>query len=197
MSLTFHTCLLHCGSGFRVALRRAVIVFPGLSGFGRDSRDWMGRRNTPSSRSLQLVSCSDLPVFSRFRISLAFLILPPCLTAHCAFSPSLFSHISSSPLSLTSLPHISVSLFLPLSCTHALFGASFRHLLSQKDLWPLFGRLWLTAVRFSQLSSVPFRQTVHSAGEPPARTPNQPRPGLPVSPPSFLETVGDQPISFS
>lgn len=142
MSLTFHTCLLHCGSGFRVALRRAVIVFPGLSGFGRDSRDWMGRRNTPSSRSLQLVSCSDLPVFSRFRISLAFLILPPCLTAHCAFSPSLFSHISSLPLFLTSLPHLSSS-HLGLSLSPSLLHTrSLRCListpaLSERSLAPL------------------------------------------------------------
>lgn len=206
MSLTFHTCLLHCGSGFRVALRRAVIVFSGAVGI----RQGFTRLDGSSEHSF-------FPFLAtRFLLrSPGFLPIPyfPCLPdpsalshgALCFLSLSLLSHffltslpyLSSSPLSLTSLPHISVSLFLPLSCTHALFGASFRHLLSQKDLWPLFGRLWLTAVRFSQLSSVPFRQTVHSAGEPPARTPNQPRPGLPVSPPSFLETVGDQPISFS
>lgn len=206
MSLTFHTCLLHCGSGFRVALRRAVIVFSGTVGI----RQGFTRSDGSSEHSF-------FPFLAaRFLLrSPGFLPIPyfPCLPDPSALSHgalcflslslslSLSLFLSSPSLShffLTSLPHISsVSLFLPLSCTHALFGASFRHLLSQKDLWPLFGRLWLTAVRFSQLSSVPFRQTVHSASEPPACTPNQPRPGLPVSPPSFLETVGDQPISFS
>ncbi len=200
MSLTFHTCLLHCGSGFRVALRRAVIVFSGTVGI----RQGFTRSDGSSEHSF-------FPFLAaRFLLrSPGFFPIPhfPCLPDPSALSHGALCFLSlpslSSPFSLlshfflTSLPHISVSLSFPLSCTHALFGASFRHLLSQKDLWPLFGRLWLTAVRFSQLSSVPFRQTVHSASEPPARTPNQPRPGLPVSPPSFLETVGDQPISFS
>lgn len=140
MSLTFHTCLLHCGSGFRVALRRAVIVFSGTVGI----RQGFTRSDGSSEHSFfpflatrfLLRSPGFLPI-SYFPClpdpsalshgALCFLSLP--LSSFSLLS-SLFSLLSH--FFLTYLPHISVSLFLPLSCTHALFGASFRHLLSQE-----------------------------------------------------------------
>lgn len=144
MSLTFHTCLLHCGSGFRVALRRAVIVFSGAVGI----RQGFTRSDGASEHSFfpflatrfLLRSPGFLPI-SYFPClpdpsalshgALCFLSLP--LSSFSLLS-SLFSSLFSllSHFFLTYLPHISVSLFLPLSCTHALFGASFRHLLSQE-----------------------------------------------------------------
>lgn len=152
MSLTFHTCLLHCGSGFRVALRRAVIVFSGAVGI----RQGFTRSDGASEHSFfpflatrfLLRSPGFLPI-SYFPClpdpsalshgALCFLSLPlsSLLSSLSSLSSlfSLFSLLFFSLLShffLTYLPHISVSLFLPLSCTHALFGASFRHLLSQE-----------------------------------------------------------------
>lgn len=133
MSLTFHTCLLHCGSGFRVALRRAVIVFSGAVGI----RQGFTRSDGASEHSF-------FPFLAtRFLLrSPGFLPIPyfPCLPdpsalshgALCFLSLPLSSFSLLSHFFLTYLPHISVSLFLPLSCTHALFGASFRHLLSQE-----------------------------------------------------------------
>lgn len=128
MSLTFHTCLLHCGSGFRVALRRAVIVFSGAVGI----RQGFTRSDGSSEHSF-------FPFLAaRFLLrSPGFLPIPhsPCLPDPSALSHGALCFLS---LSLTFLPHLSpshlgsVSLFLPLSCTHALFGASFRHLLSQE-----------------------------------------------------------------
>lgn len=207
MSLTFHTCLLHCGSGFRVALRRAVIVFSGTVGI----RQGFTRSDGSSEHSFFPFLATRFLLRSPGFLPISYF---PCLPDPSALSHGALCFLSL-PLSSFSLlsslfsllSHFFLTYLISLTSRSLSFSLSLAHTLSlvphfdtcslRKDFWPLFGRLWLTAVRFSQLSSVPFRQTVHSASEPPARTPNQPRPGLPVSPPSFLETVGDQPISFS
>lgn len=137
MSLTFHTCLLHCGSGFRVALRRAVIVFSGAVGI----RQGFTRSDGASEHSFFPFLATRFLLRSPGFLPISYF---PCLPDPSALSHgalcflslplSSFSLLSSllSHFFLTYLPHISVSLFLPLSCTHALFGASFRHLLSQE-----------------------------------------------------------------
>lgn len=131
MSLTFHTCLLHCGSGFRVALRRAVIVFSGAVGI----RQGFTRSDGASEHSFFPFLATRFLLRSPGFLPISYF---PCLPDPSALSHGALCFLSlplSSLLShffLTYLPHISVSLFLPLSCTHALFGASFRHLLSQE-----------------------------------------------------------------
>lgn len=142
MSLTFHTCLLHCGSGFRVALRRAVIVFSGAVGI----RQGFTRLDGSSEHSF-------FPFLAtRFLLrSPGFLPIPyfPCLPdpsalshgALCFLSLSLLS-LSSLPLFLTSLPHLSSS-HLGLSLSPSLLHTrSLRCListpaLSERSLAPL------------------------------------------------------------
>lgn len=122
MSLTFHTCLLHCGSGFRVALRRAVIVFSGAVGI----RQGFTRSDGASEHSFFPFLATRFLLRSPGFLPISYF---PCLpdpsalslTAHCAFFlslslPSLFSSLSSlfsllfSLLSsLTFLPHLSPS----------------------------------------------------------------------------------------
>ena len=133
MSLTFHTCLLHCGSGFRVALRRAVIVFSEAVGI----RQGFTRSDGSSEHSFFPFLATRFLLRSPGFLPISYF---PCLPdpsalshgALCFLSLPLSSFSLLSHFFLTYLPHISVSLFLPLSCTHALFGASFRHLLSQE-----------------------------------------------------------------
>lgn len=141
MSLTFHTCLLHCGSGFRVALRRAVIVFSGAVGIRQGF-----------TRSDGLSEHSFFPFLAtRFLLrSPGFLPIPhfPCLPdpsalshgALCFLSLSLtfLPHLSSSPISLTSLPHISVRSLSPsLLHTRSLRCLISTPALSERSLAPL------------------------------------------------------------
>ena len=113
MSLTFHTCLLHCGSGFRVALRRAVIVFSGAVGIRQGF-----------TRSDGLSEHSFFPFLAaRFLLrSPGFLPIPyfPCLPDPSALSHGALCFLSLFSSSLSSLPLFSLSLtFLPhLSPSH-------------------------------------------------------------------------------
>lgn len=125
MSLTFHTCLLHCGSGFRVALRRAVIVFSGAVGI----RQGFTRLDGSSEHSF-------FPFLAtRFLLrSPGFLPIPyfPCLPDPSALSHGALCFLSLSLLShffLTSLPHLSPSpLFL--TSRSLSFSLSLAHTLS-------------------------------------------------------------------
>lgn len=138
MSLTFHTCLLHCGSGFRVALRRAVIVFSGAVGI----RQGFTRLDGSSEHSF-------FPFLAtRFLLrSPGFLPIPyfPCLPDPSALSHGALCFLSLSLLShffLTSLPHLSSS-HLGLSLSPSLLHTrSLRCListpaLSERSLAPL------------------------------------------------------------
>ena len=123
MSLTFHTCLLHCGSGFRVALRRAVIVFSGAVGI----RQGFTRSDGASEHSFfpflatrfLLRSPGFLPI-SYFPClpdpsalshgALCFLSLPlSSFSLLSSLFSSLFSLLFSLLSSLTFLPHLSPS----------------------------------------------------------------------------------------
>lgn len=139
MSLTFHTCLLHCGSGFRVALRRAVIVFSGAVGI----RQGFTRSDGSSEHSF-------FPFLAtRFLLrSPGFLPIPhsPCLPDPSALSHGALCFFSLSlplfSLSLTFLPHLSPS-HLGLSLSPSLLHTrSLRCListpaLSERSLAPL------------------------------------------------------------
>lgn len=141
MSLSFHTCLLHCGSGFRVALRRAVIVFSGAVGI----RQGFTRSDGSSEHSF-------FPFLAaRFLLrSPGFLPIPyfPCLPdpsalshgALCFLSLSLLSHFfltSLSPLSHLSPSPLGLSLSPSLLHTRSLRCLISTPALSERSLAPL------------------------------------------------------------
>lgn len=142
MSLTFHTCLLHCGSGFRVALRRAVIVFSGTVGI----RQGFTRSDGSSEHSF-------FPFLAaRFLLrSPGFLPIPhsPCLPDPSALSHGALCFLS---LSLTFLPHLSPS---PLSLTSR-FGLS----LSPSLLHTRSLRCLISTPALSERSLAPLRTIV-------------------------------------
>lgn len=158
------------------------------------------------------VSCSPQVSHSPFLFSLhtEFLRSPPHPPAHGPVHTRLswYSAVPLSPWRSFVLPGLSLRsriLLTPshshhLACSHGVsatrFRASFQRILSHGRSVLSLRRMWFTAVRFSQFSSVPFRQTAQPAGEPPAHYQSAVT-RLPVSPPPSSGTDGSQPISFS
>lgn len=158
------------------------------------------------------VSCSPQVSHSPFLFSLhtEFLRSPPHPPAHGPVHTRLswYSAVPLSPWRSFVLPGLSLRsriLLTPshshhLACSHGVSAtrvrASFQRILSHGRSVLSLRRMWFTAVRFSQFSSVPFRQTAQPAGEPPAHYQSAVT-RLPVSPPPSSGTDGSQPISFS